>query len=156
MTVLIKTLTSCSLKLAAMLALASLALSLPISSNAGFMDSLQEAQNSIRSIGRTADSIRGSKRAVEDLSEDVGLTGQPETVIQGATVTTGQVVTGAVLLGKLQQTNLYAQPNKSASPVAILSNQDVMIYMGSEQNGYYYIQSDKGAGWVAKPLVAVQ
>ena len=147
------------LKLAGLLALTSMALSLPLSANAGFLDSLYNAQNSIRSIGQTADTILGSKRAVEDLGEEVGITAQPKpnsATVQGATVTMGQVVTGAVLIGKLQNTSLYSMPDKTSSPVASLSRQDIMIYMGTEQNGYYHVQSDKGEGWVAKPLVAVQ
>ena len=146
---------SLSSKALTSLALLSVLASFPLSANAGFLDSIRDVQNTISSIGQTANTIRGSKQAVDDLSEEVGLKGQsvPQTT---ANTTAGQPATGAVLQGKLNSTTLYSQPNKSSASVAILSGQDIMIYMGSEQNNFYYVQSDKGEGWVPKPLVAVQ
>ena len=139
-----------SVKLATALSLMTLTMSTPLSANAGFLDSIYDVQNTISSIGRTADTIRGSKQAVTNLGEEVGFNSKP------AQETLGALASGSVLLGKLQSTKLYPQANKSASPIAVLSNQDAMIYMGSEQDGYYYVHSDKGEGWVLKPLVAVQ
>lgn len=137
---------------ASAVALISLSLSLPMSANAGFLDNLYDVQNTIYSIGRTADTIRGSKQAVVELGEEVGIVGQP----QQSTATAGQIAAGTVLVGKLQNTTLYSQADKTSAATAVLTKQDVMIYMGSEQNGYYHVQSDKGEGWVSKPLVAVQ
>lgn len=128
----------------------AIAMGISFNANAGFLDSIIDVQNTISSIGRTADTLRGSKRAVSDLSEEVGFSGQS---YQG---NQNKLVSGAVLSGKLQNTKLYAQADNNASAVAILSQQDVMIYMGTEQNGYYHVQSDKGEGWVSKPLVAMQ
>lgn len=137
-------------KATAVLALSTLVMTIPLSANAGFLDSIYNVQNTISSIGRTADTIRGSKQAVSDLGEEVGFTKQ---TAQGNTEI---VVSGSMLFGKLKNTSLYSQANKTSTPVAILSQQDTMIYMGAEKNGYYYVQTDKGEGWVSTPLVGVQ
>lgn len=126
---------------------------LSVHANAGFLDSIYEVQNTISSIGRTADTIRGSKQAVSDLGEEVGFT---ETVAQNTQSNMGKLVSGSILSGKLQSTKLYSQANKASNPIAILSQQDIMIYMGTEQNGYYHVESDKGEGWVSKLLVSIQ
>lgn len=135
------------------IAFVSLLTGLPLSANAGFLDSIRSVQSTIGSIGQTANTIRGSKQAVEDLTEEVGLKGQSS---EQSNVMGGKLAAGAVLQGKLNSTTLYSQPNKSSASVATLSRQDIMIYMGSEKNDFYYVQSDKGEGWVSKPLVAFQ
>ena len=129
---------------------AALIMGLSSSANAGFLDNMYNVQNTISSIGRTADTILGSKRAVTDLSNEVGLTEQ------GYQNNQGKLVSGSVLSGKLQKTKLHSQANKDSNAVATLSQQDMMIYMGTEQNGFYHVQSDKGEGWVSKPLVSIQ
>ncbi len=128
-------------------------LALSVNANAGFLDSIYDVQNTISSIGRTADTIRGSKNAVGKLSDEVGITGQKNSNVQNGV---GQLMVGSTLLGKLQNTKLYSQANQNSSSIAILSQRDIMIYMGTEQNGYYYVNSDKGEGWVSKPLVGAQ
>ena len=128
-------------------------LALSVNANAGFLDSIYDVQNTISSIGRTADTIRGSKNAVGKLSDEVGITGQKNSNVQNGI---GQLMVGSTLLGKLQNTKLYSQANQNSSSIAILSQRDIMIYMGTEQNGYYYVNSDKGEGWVSKPLVGAQ
>ena len=150
---LLKPLLSVSSKSMVLLAVSTSLLALSVNANAGFLDSIYEVQNTISSIGRTADTIRGSKQAVSDLGEEVGFT---ETVAQNTQSNTGKLVSGSILSGKLQSTKLHSQANKASNPIAILSQQDIMIYMGTEQNGYYHVQSDKGEGWVSKPLVSIQ
>lgn len=128
----------------------ALIIGLSSSANAGFLDNMYNVQNTISSIGRTADTILGSKRAVTDLSNEVGLTEQSYQNNQG------KLVSGSVLSGKLKKTKLHSQANKDSNAVATLSQQDMMIYMGTEQNGFYHVQSDQGEGWVSKPLVSLQ
>ncbi|WP_010201886.1 SH3 domain-containing protein [Psychrobacter sp. PAMC 21119] len=150
---LLKPLLSVSSKSMVLLAVSTSLFALSVNANAGLLDSIYEVQNTISSIGRTADTIRGSKQAVSDLGEEVGFT---ETVAQNTQSNTGKLVSGSILSGKLQSTKLHSQANKASNPIAILSQQDIMIYMGTEQNGYYHVQSDKGEGWVSKPLVSIQ
>ncbi|MGM8937416.1 hypothetical protein ACS8E2_01850 [Psychrobacter glaciei] len=150
---LLKPLLSVSSKSMVLLAVSTSLLALSVNANAGFLDSIYEVQNTISSIGRTADTIRGSKQAVSDLGEEVGFT---ETVAQNTQSNKGNLVSGSILSGKLQSTKLHSQANKASNPIAILSQQEIMIYMGTEQNGYYHVQSDKGEGWVSKPLVSIQ
>lgn len=126
---------------------------LSFNANAGFLDSIYDVQNTISSIGRTADTIRGSKNAVGQLGEEVGIIGQNNTEVQNSV---NKPMVGSTLLGKLQSTKLYSQASNNSNPIAVLSQQDIMIYMGTEQNGYYYVNSDKGEGWVLKPLVGAQ
>ena len=150
---LLKPLLSVSSKSMVLLAVSTSLLALSVNANAGFLDSIYEVQNTISSIGRTADTIRGSKQAVSDLGEEVGFT---ETVAQNTQSNTGKLVSGSILSGKLQSTKLHSQANKASNPIAILSQQEIMSYMGTEQNGYYHVQSNKGEGWVSKPLVSIQ
>ncbi len=126
---------------------------LSFNANAGFLDSIYDVQNTISSIGRTADTIRGSKNAVGQLGEEVGIISQNNTEVQNSV---NKPMVGSTLLGKLQSTKLYSQASNNSNPIAVLSQQDIMIYMGTEQNGYYYVNSDKGEGWVLKPLVGAQ
>lgn len=133
-------------KSVAVIALATMTMS----AHAGFFDSISEVQNAISSVGRTADSISSSKRSVDNLGNDVGVNNQ------SAQNTNTSLVSGDVLLGKLQNTSLYSQANGSSSTIAVLSRYDTIVYMGVEQNGYYFVHSDKGQGWVAKPLVSAQ
>lgn len=121
-----------------------------INANAGFLDSIYDLNRTVNSIGSTAHNIKSSKQNIEDLGEDVGI------VNNTATMNSTTVVSGAVLAGKLNNTHLYEGANKSSPIVTTLSANDVMIYMGTESNGYYLVQSDKGEGWVAKPLVKIQ
>lgn len=141
---------TCLPRSAATLAVLMLTITAPLSASAGFLDSIYDVQNTISSIGRTADTIRGSKQAVSNLGEEVGFIGQAS---QNAN---SKLESGSMLAGKLQKTNLYSQANGSSSAVAVLSQDDSMVYMGNEQNGYYYVHSDKGQGWVAKPLVNIR
>lgn len=129
-------------------ALASSLVGFSYHANAGFLDSIYEVQNTISSIGRTADTIRGSKEAVSNLGEEVGFNNPSA---QGSQQ---QVAAGSLLYGKLKSTSLYSQANKASNPVATLTQDDTIIYMGAEQNGFYQVQSDKGEGWVSKLLVS--
>lgn len=131
-------------------------LGLSINANAGFLDSIYEVQQTIDSIGKTADMLKGSKQSVTGLGEEVGFNEQNAQNDQYNQNGIGQLAAGSVLAGKLQNTKLHSQANKASSPVAVLSQQEIMIYMGTEQNGYYHVQSDKGEGWVSKPLVSMQ
>ena len=63
---------------------------------------------------------------------------------------------GMLLAGKLKSTKLYAQADKNSMQVSDLSQSDTIIYMGKEHNGYYHVQTDKGEGWVSKPLVGIK
>ena len=137
-----KSIATCTLSMSLM--------AMSVTANAGFLDSISDIQHTINSIGSTADTIKGSKQAVTDLSQEVGF------MEQAPEHRTGEMGLGAVLSGKLKSTKLFAQANKHATPVAVLAQQEIMIYMGTEQNGYYHVQSDKGEGWVLKPLVSMQ
>lgn len=127
-------------KSVAILTLSLSALGLSHTANAGFLDSLNQVQSTLNSITTTANSFAG--------------TGQPVAAANQQGVS--QLPEGTVLAGKLKNTKLYAQADKFSGQVALLSNHEIMIFMGSEQNGFYHVSSDKGEGWVSKPLVSIQ
>ncbi len=140
-------------KLSSVIILGASTVVLTQTANAGFFDSVYDVQRAVSSIGQTADTFRGSKQSVTNLGEEVGLVSPNDTNNQVAGVT---IIEGALLAGKLKNTSLYTQADKNSILVNGLSQQDTIIYMGQEQNGYYYVQTDKGAGWVFKPLVALR
>ncbi|WP_227429990.1 SH3 domain-containing protein [Psychrobacter sp. I-STPA6b] len=124
---------------------------------AGFLDSLSSVRDSISAIGHTANTITNSKNAVSNLGQEMGIGNQNnQQQAQQNTEVSTQVAVGAILQGKLQKTTLYSAPNKTSTPVAILNKEDVIVYMGQAQDGYYLVQSDFGEGWVSSPIVDVQ
>ncbi|MGP4713696.1 hypothetical protein [uncultured Psychrobacter sp.] len=141
------------LKLSSTFILCASTIALSQTANAGFFDSIYDVQRAVSSIGQTADTFRGSKQAVTDLGEEVGFISSNEVDNQVGGV---KLIEGALLAGKLKNTSLYNQASNNSMQVSSLSQQDTIIYMGKEQNGYYYVQTDKGAGWVSKPLVGLR
>lgn len=126
-------------------------LTAPLSANAGIFDNLSEITDTISSIGETAKSLQQAKSDVDGLTQSVGYNGAANT-----TATTASIAEGSVLSGKLKQTHVYTLADSGSSKAYTLGPNDIMIFMGAENNGYYSVQSDKGAGWVSKPLVNVQ
>lgn len=60
---------------------------------------------------------------------------------------------GDVLLPKINNVKLMADPDDAAGVVTTLAKSDEMIYMGVEENGFVRVESGKGGGWVKKLLV---
>lgn len=60
---------------------------------------------------------------------------------------------GDTLKGKISGVKVYKQPKKSAAQLTSLNKTDEMIYMGDEKDGYYFVTTSKGEGWVDKLLV---
>jgi len=102
--------------------------------------SLMDNYNNIVRVVRGQPSLH---RDVGTLAEEAGRK------IQGGAV----YEEGDVILPKISNVKLLAQPNDGAGVVATLSKTDEMIYLGEEQNGYLRVESSKGGGWVRKVLV---
>ncbi|PHV04080.1 hypothetical protein CSQ96_27595 [Janthinobacterium sp. BJB412] len=60
---------------------------------------------------------------------------------------------GQPMVGKIPGIKVYAQPNRSADKLMLLSKSDEVIYMGEERDGLYRVTTQKGEGWVDKLLV---
>lgn len=60
---------------------------------------------------------------------------------------------GDVLKGKIAGVQVYKQPIKTSGKLLSLGKIDQVIYMGEEQEGYYFVTTSDGEGWVDKLLV---
>ena len=122
---------------------------------AGFLDSLSTIRNVVGDIGYTANVITVSKQATKNMTDDLGITGQkPSEYVNVTTQNTGSsLVSGEMLVGKLTNTKLYATNNKTTLISSVTQNEP-MVYLGEEKDGFLRVSTDKGEGWVEKPLVA--
>lgn len=65
-----------------------------------------------------------------------------------------EISEGAILIGKISNIKLYAEPDRKASSNGTLTRSDELVYTGAEINGFYSVVSaTKGEGWVQKVLV---
>ena len=61
---------------------------------------------------------------------------------------------GDVLLPKIANVRLLAQPVDTAKVVATLGKSDELVVVGEEKNGYINVQAASASGWVRIVLVA--
>ena len=122
------------------------------SANAGFLDSLSAVRNVVGSIGYTADTVSYAKNSTKEMSDNLGLIGKTKTVQESSQ---GGLRSGDVLASKLATLKLYGDSGKNKF-VTTLGKADALVFMGEEENGMIHVSSDKGEGWVQKPLVAVR
>jgi SH3-like domain-containing protein len=61
---------------------------------------------------------------------------------------------GDVLLPKIANVRLLAQPVDTAKVVATLGKNDELVVVGEEKNGYISVQTASASGWVRIVLVA--
>lgn len=73
--------------------------------------------------------------------------------VKKATAKEANVKSGDALKGKIAGVKVYKQPKKSAPELIKLSKTDEVIYMGDEKDGYYFVTTSNGEGWVDKLLV---
>ena len=77
-----------------------------------------------------------------------------EEAAQGGTVSAGDVFeAGDVLTSKINNVRLMSSASDDSKVVTNLSRGDEMIYMGEESNGFVYVESGQGGGWIKKLLV---
>ena len=122
------------------------------SANAGFLDSLSAVRDVVGSIGYTADTVSYAKNSTKEMSDNLGLIGKTKTVQESSQ---GGLRSGDVLVSKLATLKLYGDSGKNKF-VTTLGKADALVFMGEEENGMIHVSSDKGEGWVQKPLVAVR
>ncbi|MEJ8568016.1 CsgG/HfaB family protein [Elongatibacter sediminis] len=60
---------------------------------------------------------------------------------------------GDILLPKINNVKLMADPADSAQVVHSLQKRDELIFMGAEQDGFVLVESSHGGGWVKKVLI---
>ena len=91
--------------------------------------------------------VRGNsslQRNVTTLSEEVS-----RKVVAGAVFNEGDVV-----VPKIANVKLLANPTDSGETVATLAKSEELVVIGAEQNGYINVQSASAAGWVRRVLLS--
>lgn len=119
-----------------------------IPAQASFFDAVRNLRNVASEIGHTAQTVTYSKQATEQLADEVGL--KNSSAANAATA----IAEGDILVGKLANTVLYSSNSDSSTVVANLSQADRMVYLGQQKDGFVYVASDKGEGWVKSALVS--
>ncbi|MEZ5498173.1 MAG: CsgG/HfaB family protein [Steroidobacteraceae bacterium] len=94
--------------------------------------------------------IVGVVRNDPSLQRDVGTLRQEA----GAKTAAGEVFNdGDVVMPKIANVKLLAQPADSAKTLATLGKGDELVVIGAEKNGFLNVQGAAAAGWVKKILV---
>lgn len=86
------------------------------------------------------------QRDVGTLREEAG-----KKTVAGAVYNEGDVV-----VPKIGNVKLLAQPNDGAKALATLAKGEELVIVGAEQNGFLNVQGGAAAGWVKKVLVVGQ
>lgn len=121
--------------------------------NAGFLDSLGAVRDVVGSIGYTANTVSFAKNSTKEMSDNLGLTGKVTSAQQVSQ--SDALKSGDVLVSKLATLKLYNDSGK-VRLTTTLSKADQLVFLGEEENGMIHVSTDKGEGWVQKPLVAVR
>jgi hypothetical protein len=86
------------------------------------------------------------QRDVASLREEAG-----KKTVGGAVYNEGDVV-----VPKIANVKLFAQPSDGAKTLATLAKGEELVIVGAEQNGFLNVQGGAAAGWVKKVLVVGQ
>lgn len=105
--------------------------------------------------------ISETARTGKELSEVTGVGSssqqqpvQPNTSVRNNALQNGNLNEGDILVGKIGNISLFAEPSKKAVSNGTLTKHEELIYTGTEANGYYSVTTaNKGDGWVEKVLV---
>ncbi|HSR43560.1 MAG TPA: CsgG/HfaB family protein [Longimicrobiales bacterium] len=74
----------------------------------------------------------------------------------GETPAGGGFSAGDVVVTKIDNVDILAEPAAGAAVVTKVGRSDPMVFLGGEENGYIQVQSSQGPGWVLKVLVTGQ
>ena len=105
---------------------------------AAFMDNYNNVVNVVRNDS--------------SLQRNVG-TLKAEAAAGGATKTGAVFGEGDVIVPKIANVKLLAQPNESAKVVATLGRGEELVVVGAEKDGYINVQTSAATGWVKTVLV---
>ena len=81
---------------------------------------------------------------------------QQEAAAGGATKAGAVFSEGDVLVPKIANVRILAQPDDSARPLATLGRADQVVVVGAEKNGFINVQGAAASGWVKIVLVNKQ
>lgn len=106
-------------------------------------------------LRQLSNTISETSRASKEVSHLIG----GDQAQRNANANTGntasvEISEGVILVGKISNIKLYAEPDRKASSNGTLTRSDELVYTGAEINGFYSVVSaTKGEGWVQKVLV---
>jgi hypothetical protein len=63
---------------------------------------------------------------------------------------------GVVIVSKIANVRLLAQPSETAKPLTTLARGEELVVVGIEKDGYINVQGAAGNGWVKTILVIKQ
>ena len=138
-----------AIKKVQMISIVMLTTAIMPAANAGFLDSLSTIRSVVSDIGYTANSVSYAKNSTKEMSDTLGLTGK---LSKAQATSDDSLTSGDVLVSKLATVKLYADSGKTQLNKT-LTKADPMVFLGEEVNGMLHVSSDKGDGWVQKPLV---
>ena len=101
------------------------------------------------------DNYNGIVRTVRgdpSLQRNVG-TLKAEAAAGGTTKAGGGFSEGDVLLTKIANVRLLAQPMDGGKPITTLARGEELVVVGAEKDGYIHVQGAAGSGWVKTILV---
>jgi hypothetical protein len=104
------------------------------------------------------DNYNGIVRTVRNdpsLQRSVG-TLKAEAAAGGTTKVGGGFNEGDVIVTKIANVRLLAQPTETAKPLTTLGRGEEMVVVGAEKEGYINVQTGAGSGWVKTVLVIKQ
>lgn len=100
-----------------------------------------------------ADNYNGIVQAVRNdpnLQRDVGSLAQEA----GTNTKAGTVFNeGDIVRAKIANVKIHASPDSKSAVVTKIGPGDGVIYMGEEENGFLYVESGDGGGWVKKLFI---
>lgn len=114
--------------------------------HADLAQDLRQLRNTISETARTGKEVSGLLGGGDQAKHNAETT-------PGNTASS-EVSEGAILIGKIGNIKLYAEPNKKALSSGTLTRHEELVYTGTEINGFYSVATaSKGEGWVEKVLV---
>ncbi|MDT8320798.1 MAG: CsgG/HfaB family protein [Xanthomonadales bacterium] len=118
----------------------------------GGYSSTDEGKVIAASLADNYNNIVRSVRGQPSLHRNVGTLAQ-EAAAGGQKAAGFSYNEGDVLVPKINNVKLLANPDDAGAVIARLQKHDEMIFMGTEQDGYVLVESGQGGGWVKKVLI---
>lgn len=120
----------------------------------------------VRGVDDTKTSVEATKQSVGEAATSVkstfrGLFGRKsvkkaESESDAGTSDRMAFSAGDVLVAKIDNVPLRAQPSATADVIVDVGKADAMIYTGTEEEGFLRVQTNGGQGWINKLFVAAQ
>src|SRR5690606_30542625 len=107
---------------------------------------LRELRNSAREV---TGSVREATSAVGEAKE----LGKEEGIDPSRSPAAVDPERGSILVSKITNLPVYAQPRNKSSVVARVLKSDELVYIGEASGEYLHVASDKGDGWVERVFV---